>query len=109
MRCANARGRKVEAFLMSRYYNCTIEPLQGREELCKFFQKSVSEKANKYNNRHVTLNERFSLIERGFKLTPFVSDLELGCSFEVRVIAPMHEVLSSNRKSVLRECSNIQG
>ncbi|KAJ1355541.1 hypothetical protein KIN20_012988 [Parelaphostrongylus tenuis] len=46
-----------------------IEPIEGREAIQKNFVK-LPEKAQNYSNRHVTLNERFSIIERGYCLKP---------------------------------------
>ncbi|RCN51270.1 hypothetical protein ANCCAN_02631 [Ancylostoma caninum] len=47
----------------------TIEPIQGRDAIQKNFVK-LPERAANYSNRHVTLNERFSIIERGYYLKP---------------------------------------
>ncbi|CAJ0597856.1 unnamed protein product [Cylicocyclus nassatus] len=47
----------------------TIEPIQGRAVIQKNFVK-LPERAGNYCNRRVTLNERFSIIERGYYLKP---------------------------------------
>ncbi|KAM3722746.1 Protein tost-1 [Dirofilaria immitis] len=57
---------------MSQYYTYTIKPLEGREFIQRNFVR-LPENAFKYSNRSVTLNERFSIIERGYILVP---DLE---------------------------------
>ncbi|VDM61841.1 unnamed protein product [Angiostrongylus costaricensis] len=46
-----------------------IEPIEGRAAIQKNFIK-LPERAQNYSNRHVTLNERFSIIERGYCLKP---------------------------------------
>uniref|UniRef100_A0A8R1Y2R4 Uncharacterized protein n=1 Tax=Onchocerca volvulus TaxID=6282 RepID=A0A8R1Y2R4_ONCVO len=57
---------------MSQCYTYTIKPLEGRQFIQRNFVK-LPENAFKYSNRAVTLNERFSIIERGYILVP---DLE---------------------------------
>ncbi|KAK6013204.1 hypothetical protein OSTOST_21538 [Ostertagia ostertagi] len=47
----------------------TIEPIEGRAAIQRNFVK-LPERASNYSNRHVTLNERFSIIERGYYLKP---------------------------------------
>ncbi|KHJ76919.1 hypothetical protein OESDEN_23461 [Oesophagostomum dentatum] len=47
----------------------TIEPIEGRAAIQKNFVK-LPERAANYSNRRVTLNERFSIIERGYYLKP---------------------------------------
>ncbi|KAK6746399.1 hypothetical protein RB195_012480 [Necator americanus] len=47
----------------------TIEPINGRAAIQKNFAR-LPERAPNYSNRHVTLNERFSIIERGYYLKP---------------------------------------
>ncbi|PIO70292.1 hypothetical protein TELCIR_07860 [Teladorsagia circumcincta] len=47
----------------------TIEPIEGRAAIQRNFVK-LPERAPNYSNRHVTLNERFSIIERGYYLKP---------------------------------------
>lgn len=49
---------------MSQGYSYTIKPLEGREFIQRNFI-TLPEKASKYSNRAVSLNERFSVIERG--------------------------------------------
>lgn len=46
-----------------------IEPIAGRDAIQRNFVK-LPERAANYSHRHVTLNERFSVIERGYYLKP---------------------------------------
>ncbi|KAE9414234.1 hypothetical protein Angca_001416, partial [Angiostrongylus cantonensis] len=46
-----------------------IEPIEGRAAIQKNFVK-LPERAQNYSNRRITLNERFSIIERGYCLKP---------------------------------------
>ncbi|VDM37408.1 unnamed protein product [Toxocara canis] len=46
------------------YYTYKIVPIRGRESTQKTFI-SLPEKTSEYENRFVTLNERFSIVERG--------------------------------------------
>ncbi|VDD86794.1 unnamed protein product [Enterobius vermicularis] len=88
---------------MIKYYCYNIVPLPGREEMRRFFWKSVAEKNDIYNNRRVTLNERFSLIERGFKLSPIFSEEDPECcTFQVREVL-LKETSMAKEKPVLRE------
>lgn len=50
---------------MPQGYTYTIKPLEGREFIQRNFV-TLPEKAFKYSNRALSLNERFSIIERGF-------------------------------------------
>lgn len=52
---------------MPAHYTYTIEPIEGREFIQRNFA-TLPLKAAKYGNRAVSLNERFSVIERGFRL-----------------------------------------
>lgn len=49
---------------MSQRYNYTIKPLEGRQFIQRNFV-TLPEKGFKYSNRAISLNERFSVIERG--------------------------------------------
>ncbi|VDN02597.1 unnamed protein product [Thelazia callipaeda] len=55
-------------------YTYTIEPLEGREFIQRNFA-TLPQRAYKYSNRAVTLNERFSIIERGYLLVPDISSV----------------------------------
>ncbi|VDL76587.1 unnamed protein product [Nippostrongylus brasiliensis] len=46
-----------------------IEPIAGREAIQRNFA-TLPERAKGYSNRRVSLNERFSIIERGYWLKP---------------------------------------
>uniref|UniRef100_A0A915PXW1 Uncharacterized protein n=1 Tax=Setaria digitata TaxID=48799 RepID=A0A915PXW1_9BILA len=70
---------------MSHYYTYTIEPLQGRQFTQRNFI-SLPEKASKYSNRAVTLNERFSIIERGYVLVPDLKDKKYDFQRNVNVV-----------------------
>ncbi|KAL4003469.1 hypothetical protein ACH3XW_7735 [Acanthocheilonema viteae] len=54
---------------MSQGYIYTIKPLEGREFMQRNFV-TLPQKASKYNNRAISLNERFSIVERGYLLVP---------------------------------------
>ncbi|WKY14541.1 hypothetical protein Q1695_000237 [Nippostrongylus brasiliensis] len=46
----------------------TIEPIPGREVIQRHYPDLPS-KAEWYSNRHLTLNERFTIMERGYFIT----------------------------------------
>ncbi|KJH48125.1 hypothetical protein DICVIV_05779 [Dictyocaulus viviparus] len=60
----------------------TIEPIKGRAAIQKNFV-TLPNRASNYSNRHVTLNERFSIIERGYYLKP----VELSQKYEKRHVS----------------------
>lgn len=48
----------------ARFYRYEIQPIEGREWIQQHFI-SLPLRAANYSNRHITLNERISIIERG--------------------------------------------
>uniref|UniRef100_A0A914V107 Uncharacterized protein n=1 Tax=Plectus sambesii TaxID=2011161 RepID=A0A914V107_9BILA len=59
---------------MSAGYTYSMEPIKGREALQRNFV-SVAQKGESYSNRRVSLNERFSLLNRGYLLRPQLDTL----------------------------------
>uniref|UniRef100_A0A914ZE34 Secreted protein n=1 Tax=Parascaris univalens TaxID=6257 RepID=A0A914ZE34_PARUN len=55
------------------FYQYEIQPIKGREWIQQHFI-SLPLKAANYNNRHITLNERISIIERGYRLVPILHE-----------------------------------
>uniref|UniRef100_A0A0R3RYA1 Transposase n=1 Tax=Elaeophora elaphi TaxID=1147741 RepID=A0A0R3RYA1_9BILA len=70
---------------MSQRYTYTIEPLEGREFIQRNFV-TLPEKAFKYSNRAVSLNERFSIIERGYILVPEAKNTKHNFQRNVRLV-----------------------
>ncbi|EFO22151.1 hypothetical protein LOAG_06334 [Loa loa] len=70
---------------MSRRYNYTIKALEERQFIQRNFV-TLPEKAFKYSNRAVSLNERFSIIERGYILVPDLKDTKQDFQKNVRLI-----------------------
>ncbi|PAV62799.1 hypothetical protein WR25_23429 [Diploscapter pachys] len=54
------------------HYNYEIVPVPGREHVQKNFA-TLPSRAEQYSGRQLSLNERFSIIERGYVLEPVKS------------------------------------
>ncbi|CAI4232313.1 unnamed protein product [Auanema sp. JU1783] len=50
-------------------FDYIIKPINDREVIQKNFVR-LGERANNYSGRHPSLNERFSILERGYYLAP---------------------------------------
>ncbi|PAV68806.1 hypothetical protein WR25_20979 [Diploscapter pachys] len=55
------------------HYNYEIVPVPGREHVQKNFA-TLPTRAEQYSGRQLSLNERFSIIERGYVLEPVKSE-----------------------------------
>ncbi|VDK79376.1 unnamed protein product [Litomosoides sigmodontis] len=81
---------------MSQGYSYTIKPLEGREFIQRNFV-ALPQKASKYSNRAVSLNERFSVIERGYLLVPELKNTKQNFQRNVRLI-PCVPTIPSEQK-----------
>ncbi|EJW74112.1 hypothetical protein WUBG_14984 [Wuchereria bancrofti] len=71
---------------MSQRYNYTIKALEGRQFIQRNFV-TLPEKGFKYSNRAISLNERFSVIERGYILVPDLKNIKRDFQKNVRLIS----------------------
>ncbi|VDO29347.1 Uncharacterized protein BM_BM9687 [Brugia malayi] len=71
---------------MSQRYNYTIKALEGRQFIQRNFV-TLPEKGSKYSNRAISLNERFSVIERGYILVPDLKNIKRDFQKNVRLIS----------------------
>ncbi|VDO59603.1 unnamed protein product [Onchocerca flexuosa] len=86
---------------MSQCYTYTIKPLEGRQFIQRNFVK-LPENAFKYSNRSVTLNERFSIIERGYILVPDLENTKRDFKRNVSLVSRNETTLQKqNQKKTL--------
>jgi hypothetical protein len=71
----------------SKYCVYDIVPIPGREALQRNFTRLANpERASHYSNRRVSLNERFSIINRGYLLVPQPQTLNATRGTETMVV-----------------------